>query len=127
MNSGTTNKAVTTMTTRSAHIAIVSFALAGLSLPAHAVSDRLSSGMGHDLAQMTCASCHLIEPGQKDPPDHVGGPTFQEIADRPHVAAANLREHLLDVVSEAQSRGYLAPMAVIQMPSAVADVSRFQG
>ena len=83
-----------TMTIRPAPIVIFSFALASLSLPANAVSDRLTSGMGHDLAQARCTSCHLIEPGQKNPPDHVGGPAFQEIADRPEVTAAKLRAHL---------------------------------
>src|SRR3569833_2563652 len=83
------------MTIKTTRISLLSLALAGLSLSAHAVSDRLSSGMGHDLAQMKCTSYHLIEPGQKNPPDHVGCPSFQEIADRQHVTAAMLQKHLL--------------------------------
>ena len=83
------------MTIRTANIIIFSLALGGLPLSAQSAPNKISSGMGHDLAQMMCASCHLIEPGQTNPPDHVGGPTFQSIADRPHVAAAKLREHLL--------------------------------
>jgi len=84
-----------TMLIRTAHISLISLALSGISLSAHAVSDRLSSGIGHDLAQMMCTSCHLIEPGRTNPPDHVGGPTFQEIANRRSITAAKLREHLL--------------------------------
>jgi len=83
------------MTNRTTRSSLLSLALLGVSLSAHAVSDRLSSGMGHDLAQAMCTSCHQIEPGQRNPPDHIGGPAFQTIADRPHVTAAKLREHLL--------------------------------
>lgn len=82
------------MTVRTIHISLVSLALTGLSLSAQAVSDRLTSGMGHDLAHTVCTSCHLIEPGQKNPPDHVGGPSFQEVADREGLTEAKLREHL---------------------------------
>jgi cytochrome c551/c552 len=82
------------MTIRMTRISMISLAVTGLSLSAHAVSDRLTSGMGHDLAQMTCTSCHLIEPGQRNPPDHVGGPSFQAVADRKGTTGAKLREHL---------------------------------
>ena len=83
------------MTTKTAYILPTALALTGISLSAHAVSDRLSSGIGHDLAQTMCTSCHLIEPGQKNPPQHVGGPAFQEIANTPQITPAKLREHLL--------------------------------
>jgi len=95
LNFETTNQIGTIMTIRTTRISLISLALTGLSLSAYAVSDRLSSGMGHDLSQTICTSCHLIEPGQKNPPDHVGGPAFQEVANRPDITAAKLREHLL--------------------------------
>jgi len=95
LNSETMTQIGTMMTIITTRISLISLALTSLSLSAHAVSDRLSSGMGHDLAQTICTSCHLIEPGQKNPPDHVGGPAFQEVANRPDVTAAKLREHLL--------------------------------
>jgi cytochrome c2 len=50
--------------------------------------------MGHDLAQRLCSGCHLIEPGQTNPPDHVGGPAFQAVANRPNVTQQTLRKHL---------------------------------
>jgi len=83
------------MTIRTTSISLISLTLTSMSLSAHAVSDRLSSGMGHDLAQTLCSSCHMIEPGQKNPRGHVGGPTFQQIADRRDLTAGKLREHLL--------------------------------
>lgn len=61
---------------------------------AGAASNKVVSGMGHDLAQSLCTSCHLIEPGAVNPPGHVGGPSFQSIADRPSVTEAGLRRHL---------------------------------
>jgi mono/diheme cytochrome c family protein len=70
-------------------------ALAWVPLPAYAEPNKITSGMGHDLAQTMCASCHAIEAGQTNKPDHVGGPAFQSVADRPDVTAAKLREHLL--------------------------------
>ena len=63
-------------------------------LPALAASNKVSSGMGHDLAVHLCTSCHLVEPGQVNPPGHVGGPSFQTIADRPDVTEQSLRKHL---------------------------------
>jgi len=82
------------MTIRIPHIIILSMAFGVMSISAGAAPSKISSGMGHDLAQTMCTSCHLIEPGQKNPPDHVGGPSFQTIADRPDTTAAKLREHL---------------------------------
>jgi hypothetical protein len=70
-----------------------SLTFGALSLSAHAES-KISSGMGHDLAKVKCSGCHLIEPGQKNPPDHVGGPSFQTVADRPDTTEATLRQHL---------------------------------
>jgi cytochrome c551/c552 len=82
------------MSIKTTSASLITLALTAISLSAHAVSDRLSAGMGHDLAQMACTSCHLIEPGQKNPPDHVGGPSFQEVANREGITGAKLREHL---------------------------------
>jgi cytochrome c551/c552 len=82
------------MTSNIARTLITSLTLSSLSLSAQAVSNGVTSGMGHDLAQTLCSSCHLIEPGQKNPPDHVGGPSFQAVADRPNITAAKLRDHL---------------------------------
>jgi mono/diheme cytochrome c family protein len=76
------------------NITIFFLALGGLSLSAQAASNNISSGMGHDLAQAKCSGCHLVEPGQKNPPDHVGGPAFQTIAGEPDITAENLRKHL---------------------------------
>jgi len=61
---------------------------------AMADANQVASGMGHELARHTCTMCHLVEPGQTNPPDHVGGPTFQSIADRPDVTVQSLRKHL---------------------------------
>ncbi len=62
--------------------------------PANAASDKLVSGLGHDLAEHNCSRCHMIEAGQNNPPDHVGGPTFQSVADRPGTTPESLRRHL---------------------------------
>jgi hypothetical protein len=64
-------------------------------------SNRVASGMGHDLAQQLCTSCHLVEPGQSNPPDHVGGPAFQTVANRPDVTEQSLRRHLTKTHSNA--------------------------
>jgi mono/diheme cytochrome c family protein len=82
------------MTARIAAGAMFSLTLGALSLSAHAEPNKVASGMGHDLAQVKCSSCHLIEPGQKNAPDHVGGPSFQTVADRPGTTEATLRKHL---------------------------------
>jgi hypothetical protein len=82
------------MMIRTARNLMFTLALGGLPLSAHAAANKISSGLGHDLAQAKCSTCHLIEPGQKNPPDHVGGPAFQTVADRPDVTAATLRQHL---------------------------------
>lgn len=66
---------------------------AAIATPAMA-SDKLASGLGHDLAQHYCAKCHMIEPGQTNPPDHVGGPAFQDVADRPATTRKTLEKHL---------------------------------
>ncbi len=55
---------------------------------------ELATGMGHGLAQRLCTNCHVIEPGKFDKPDHVGGPSFQSVANRPGTSADALREHL---------------------------------
>ncbi len=57
-------------------------------------ADKVAPGLGHDLAQKLCASCHLIEPGQSNPPGHVGGPAFQTVANRPDITVETLRTHL---------------------------------
>ncbi len=61
---------------------------------AWADSNQVASGMGHELARHICSSCHLVDPGQVNPPDHVGGPTFQSVADRSDVTVQSLRRHL---------------------------------
>ncbi len=66
-----------------------------------AESNGVASGMGHDLAQKLCTACHLIEPGQADPPRHIGGPSFQSVADRPDVTVQSLRKHLKTTHSNA--------------------------
>ena len=57
-------------------------------------SNGVAPGMGHDLAQRLCTSCHLIEPGQANPPGHIGGPAFQTVANRPDTSERSLRKHL---------------------------------
>lgn len=64
-------------------------------------SNKIASGMGHDLAQHLCSACHLVEPGQTNPPGHVGGPAFQTVADRPNVTVRSLRRHLRTTHSNA--------------------------
>jgi len=70
--------------------------LAGLAIAptAYATSNAVVPGMGHDLAQRLCTGCHLIEPGAVNPPDHVGGPAFQWVADQHKVTEGSLRRHL---------------------------------
>jgi cytochrome c2 len=68
---------------------------------AWAASSGVVSGMGHDLAVHLCTSCHLVEPGQANPGDHVGGPSFQSVADRPNVTEKSLRRHLRTTHSNA--------------------------
>lgn len=82
------------MTEGTARILMLSPILGVLSLGALAEPSKLTAGMGHDLAQRICSSCHLIEPGQTNPPDHVGGPSFQTVADRPDTTEATLDHHL---------------------------------
>jgi len=77
-----------------------------LSISAHATtaraaSNKVASGIGHDLAQKFCTSCHLIEPGQSNLPDDVGGPAFQTVANRPETTADTLRKHLKTTHSNA--------------------------
>ena len=57
-------------------------------------ADSLVPAMGHGIAQQKCTTCHLIEPGQVNPPEHVGGPSFQTIANSEDVTVAKLRKHL---------------------------------
>jgi mono/diheme cytochrome c family protein len=59
-----------------------------------AAPGQVSSAMGHGLAQRICTSCHLIESGQSNPPDHVGGPALPTVADRPGTTERLLRDHL---------------------------------
>ncbi len=59
-----------------------------------AESNKIASGMGHDLAERLCARCHLVESGQTNPPAYVGGPAFRTIANSPHVTVQSMREHL---------------------------------
>ncbi|HTJ62939.1 MAG TPA: c-type cytochrome [Alphaproteobacteria bacterium] len=68
--------------------------LFGLSSAAHAANDTLVPAMGHGIALQICTQCHLVEPGQVNPPDHVGGPSFQTIANGEDVTVAKLRKHL---------------------------------
>jgi len=70
------------------------FAAAAVAPASHAASNAVVAGLGHDLAQRLCTSCHLIEPGAVNPPGHVGGPTFQSIADQPKSTERSLRRHL---------------------------------
>jgi mono/diheme cytochrome c family protein len=62
--------------------------------PTWADSNKVASGMGRELAMHLCSACHVTEPGKTNPPDHVGGPAFQTVADRPDVTAKTLRNHL---------------------------------
>lgn len=91
------------MTRLSATFAM-STALAGAllgSAPASAASNKIVSGMGHDLAVHLCTSCHLVEPGQTNTAGHVGGPSFQTVANRPTVTEDSLRRHLRTTHSNA--------------------------
>jgi cytochrome c2 len=69
--------------------------------PASLAESNVASGLGHDLAQKLCSSCHLVEPGQANPPNHVGGPSFQSVANRPDVSIGGLRKHLKTTHSNA--------------------------
>ena len=71
------------------------------SAPAWAASNKIVSGMGHDLAVHLCTSCHQVEPGQADTAGHVGGPSFQSVANRPNVTEKSLRQHLRTTHSNA--------------------------
>lgn len=62
--------------------------------PVTYAANSLVPAMGHGIAQQKCTTCHLIEPGQVNPPEHVGGPSFQTIANGEDVAVAKLRKHL---------------------------------
>jgi mono/diheme cytochrome c family protein len=79
-----------------APVAVSILILLGIAIaPAsQAAPNKIVSGLGHDLAQGVCTSCHLIESGQVNPTGHVGGPTFQSVADRPGMTRAALRHHL---------------------------------
>jgi mono/diheme cytochrome c family protein len=66
----------------------------GIAPLAIADSTKLVSSLGHDLAQHYCSSCHLIERGQKNPVDFVGGPAFQAVANRPDTTKESLLTHL---------------------------------
>jgi mono/diheme cytochrome c family protein len=59
-----------------------------------AAPDELAIQMGHGLAERLCTNCHAIEPGKFNKPGHVGGPSFQSVANRPDINADSLREHL---------------------------------
>jgi hypothetical protein len=80
--------------------AVIAGALIGGS-SAWAASNKVVSGMGHDLAEHLCTSCHLVEPGQVNPAGHVGGPSFQSVADRPDITEKSLRRHLRTTHSNA--------------------------
>ncbi len=84
---------MTKLTPTLAFSALIFAGLAG-SPVAMADSNQVASSMGHELARHTCTMCHLVDPGQTNPPDHVGGPTFQSVADRPDVTVQTLRKHL---------------------------------
>ena len=79
--------------TRLAASALVSASLL-TAVSALADTNTVASGMGRELAAHLCSACHLTEPGKSNPPDHVGGPAFQTVADRPDVTAKTLRTHL---------------------------------
>jgi hypothetical protein len=70
--------------------------LSGVSIApiTNAKPNNIASAMGHGLAESLCTTCHLVEPGQTNPPDHVGGPAFQTVANRPKVTERSLRKHL---------------------------------
>lgn len=61
---------------------------------AGAASDKVVSDMGHELAKHYCTGCHLVDPGQSNPPGHVGGPAFQTVADQTGTTKESLRKHL---------------------------------
>ncbi len=69
-------------------------ALAVAAPSAFADPNSVVPGMGHDLAQHFCSSCHVIERGMQNPPDFVGGPSFQSVADRPDTTRKSLLHHL---------------------------------
>ncbi len=69
--------------------------------PVHATANKVASGLGQDLAQRLCTQCHAVEPGQASAPEHVRGPSFQSIADRPGITRASLRKHLRETHSNA--------------------------
>jgi mono/diheme cytochrome c family protein len=70
--------------------AVAVFGIASLS---YAANDTLVPAMGHGIALQLCTTCHLVEPGQVNPPGHVGGPSFQTIANSEAVSEEKLRRH----------------------------------
>jgi mono/diheme cytochrome c family protein len=82
------------MITASKTMALAALASLMVAGQAGAATDRVAAALGHDLAQQFCTTCHLIEAGQKNPPGHVGGPSFQTVADRPDTTRESLRHHL---------------------------------
>ena len=65
----------------------------GLASTSHAANDTIVPAMGHGIALQRCTTCHLIEPGQANPPGHVGGPSFQTIANSGDLSEEKLRSH----------------------------------
>jgi len=57
-------------------------------------ANKVVPSLGHDLAQHYCTTCHLIDRGQKNPVDFVGGPAFQAVADRSTTTKESLLTHL---------------------------------
>jgi hypothetical protein len=74
-------------------IAASGIALLGFSSLSYAANDTLVPAMGHGIAMQRCTTCHLIEPGQVNQPGHVGGPSFQTIANTEDLSADKLRNH----------------------------------
>ncbi len=79
-------------------LTLTAISMAGV---AQAEPNNIASGMGRGLAESLCTTCHSVEPGQVNPPDHVGGPTFQSVANRPNVTERSLRKHLRTTHSNA--------------------------
>ena len=96
----------------------LAIALPGI-VPAGAQTPASTGAEGREIALKVCASCHLVVSDQVQPPTlKPPAPPFAEIAARPNVTEATLRDFLAKPHGEARS---LSAMPGFLMPSRQAD------